>query len=507
DGAPEDIVSARYSGFERLSDELRSRSPRTIAAGESLASTISDVAFVKAYSVPFQFQQHVQRRLSLSMLAEKTEGTRIFDLDGNSFHDVSGSYGVNLFGYDFYKDCIERAVVAARDLGPVLGPYHPAVIEVAERLRALSGLDEVSFHMSGTEAVMQAVRLARFHTRRTHLVMFCGSYHGWWDGVQPNIGNERALNDVYVLREMSERSLRVIKERSDIACVLVNPIQVMHPNSTPPTDGMLVDSARRASVDRKAYTQWLKDLRGACDANGVVLIFDEVFVGFRLALRGAQEYFGVAADLVTYGKTLAGGLPVGVVCGKRALMKRYSDDTPGRVCFARGTFNSHPYVVCAMREFLRRLDEPDIRSRYERLDDVWNGRAAALNAQLERGNLPVRVVNLVSVWTFVYLIPGRYNWMLQFYLRAAGLSLSWVGTGRLIFSHNYSDDDFRLVCEAILAAVRRMSEDAWWWHTPGITNQSIRRAILGEMLRRRIAGILPRHAPDSIQAGASDSSA
>ena len=91
-----------------------------------------------------------------------------------------------------------------------------------------------------------------------------------------------------------------------------------------------------------------------------MLIFDEVFVGFRLAPGGAQAYFGVRADLVTYGKTLGGGLPIGAVCGKEHLMKRFREDRPADICFARGTFNSHPYVMAAMNEFLRRLEEPAI---------------------------------------------------------------------------------------------------------------------------------------------------
>ncbi len=95
---------------------------------------------------------------------------------------------------------------------------------------------------------------------------------------------------------------------------------------------MLVDSSRKAHFDRAAYTQWLKQLREVCTERNIVLIFDEVFVGFRLALGGAQEYFGVRADMVTYGKTLGGGLPVGVVCGKKELMKRFREDRPdGRV--------------------------------------------------------------------------------------------------------------------------------------------------------------------------------
>ena len=224
------------------------------------------------------------------------------------------------------------------------------------RLGRLSSLDEVSFHMSGTEAVMQAVRLARYHTRRSHLVRFCGAYHGWWSDVQPGIGNPVDRRETYTLKDMSEPTLRVLRSRRDIACVFVNPVQSMHPNSGPPADSSLVDSARQAHLDRAAYADWLKQLRAVCTERDIVLIFDEVFVGFRLAPGGAQEYFGVQADLVTYGKTLGGGLPIGAVCGRKQRMKRFREDRPADICFARGTFNSHPYVMAAMNEFLRRLE-------------------------------------------------------------------------------------------------------------------------------------------------------
>src|SRR5262249_61734518 len=116
--------------------------------------------------------------------------------------------------------------------------------------------------------------------------------------------------------------------------------------------------------------------------------------------------------------------------------------------------NSHPYVLGAMNEFLRRLDSPAIAATYERLDERWDGRAAALNARLEAAGLPVRVANLVSVWTILYTQPGRYNWMFQFYLRAEGLALSWVGSGRLVFSHNYSAADFAPAAAALRPAAR-----------------------------------------------------
>src|ERR1700750_146990 len=280
------------------------------------------------------------------------------DLDGNSFYDLTGSYGVNLFGYDFYKECIDRGIERVRDLGPVLGYYHPSLAYNVKRLREISGLDEVSFHMSGTEAVMQAVRLARYHTRRTHLVLFSGAYHGWWGDVQPGIGNPTTQRETYTLNDMSEDTLRVLATRRDIACVLVNPLQALHPNSNAPSDSSLVDSGRSAHFDREAYAEWLRRLRSVCSSRGIVLIFDEIFLGFRIAIGGAQEYFGVRADMVTYGKTLGGGLPVGggvpvgVLCGRKELMRRFRDDRPADICFARGTFNSHPYVMTAMEEFL-----------------------------------------------------------------------------------------------------------------------------------------------------------
>jgi glutamate-1-semialdehyde 2,1-aminomutase len=484
DDAPPEVVARRRAGFEALTQLYAERFPRSVAMTRLAREGLSDLQFTGSYRVPFQYSPYLRQHLAVGAFVQASQGTQIEDLDGNRLYDLTGSYGMNLFGYDFYKQCITAAEAIARPLGPVLGAYHPCVLDNVERLKTVSGLDEVSFHMSGTEAVMQAVRLARYHTRRTHLVRFCGAYHGWWEDVQPGPGNPLPPRETYTLRDMDDRSLRVLATRRDIACVLVNPLQALHPNANAPGDSQLLGTRQGAGFDRAAYAAWLQQLRQVCTERGIVLIFDEVFVGFRLAPGGAQAFFGVQADMVTYGKTLGGGLPVGVVCGRRALMKRWRDERPADICFARGTFNAHPYVMAAMNVFLHRLARPDVQALYDGLDERWDARAERFNQALAEAGVPVRVAALSTIWTVLYPQASRYHWMFQFYLRAHGLALSWIGTGRLIFSLNYDEAAFDEVLQRFIAAAKMMRADGWWWNDVSLTDRSIKRSVLREMLRQ-----------------------
>jgi glutamate-1-semialdehyde 2,1-aminomutase len=484
DAAPLQIAARRRAAFGHLRQEFAARFPLSVAATRELAPMLADIDFTSRYRVPFQFSAMVQRQLAHGAMLAASKGRWLTDLDGNDSLDLTGSYGVNLFGNDFYKGCIERGAKLVADLGPVLGAVHPVVAYNVRRLREISGLESVSFHMSGTEAVMQAVRLSRYHTGKRKLVRFCGAYHGWWGDVQPGVGNPQTEMDTLTLADMNPLALRVLATRNDIACVLVNPLQALHPNSSAPADSALIDGARRAHFDRMAYGRWLAQLREVCTRRGIVLIMDEVMMGFRLGVGGAQEYFGVAADLVTYGKSLGGGLPVGVLCGRAALMRRYREDRPADICFARGTFNSHPHVMGAMHEFLRHLETPAARQLLSEADELWNGRAQLLNALLAAEGLPLRVAALGSVWTFTYTTASRYHWMLQYYLRAEGLALSWVGTGRVIFSLDFTPEEFDQVVARILAAARRMREGGWWWEPPvAEPRRQLRRQLARELFQ------------------------
>ena len=485
DGVTETVANTRKAAFYQLAQQLQTKHEKSIALTAEAREIISDLQFTGAYRVPFQFSPLVRQHMKVGAFIQSADGVFVTDQDGQKFYDLTGSYGVNVFGADFYKTCMKEGSERVQEVGATLGAYHPCVAYNVKRLKEISGLDQVSFHMSGTEAVMQAVRLARYHTGRKNLVRFCGAYHGWWEDVQPGPGNPMPPRETYTLRDMHENSLHVLRTRNDIACVLINPLQALHINQGAPGDSSLVDSSRRAAYDREAYTAWLQKLREVCTQKKIVLIFDEVFLGFRLAKGGAQAYFGVQADMVTYGKTLGGGFPVGVVCGRADLMKRFRPEHPADICFARGTFNAHPHVMGAMSVFLEKIETPDIGAIYENLDATWNARREKFNQAMIEKDLPLRAANMSSVWSLYYTGTSRYNWMLQYYLRSEGLALSWVGTGRLIFSLNYTESDFDEVLARFVKACEKMKEAQWFWAPPQLTNKLIRRSILKEMFQLR----------------------
>jgi amino acid adenylation domain-containing protein len=350
--------------------------PRTAGSKRLAAAARNGLADVRAAA---GFRGSI-KELLYPLAADRAAGARMVDIDGNEYVDLAMGFGVLLFGYA--PDFVIRALAAELARGMPLGPQSRIAGEVADLLRQLTGMERVGFATTGTEAVMTALRLARAVTGRRKVVIFEGAYHGHFDGVlgvARETGNRLetlplapgilpgAVADLVVLPYAGDRSLEIIRMLGEqIAAVLVEPVQSRRPDLQP--------------------REFLHALRAACDRSGSALVFDEMITGFRIAAGGAQAHFGVRADLVTYGKILGGGLPIGVVAGARRFLDaldggawNYGDDSGpyAPTTFFAGTFNKHPLAMAAAHAVLGHLiaEGPAL---YERLND----RAASLDARL-----------------------------------------------------------------------------------------------------------------------------
>ena len=204
-----------------------------------------------------------------------------------------------------------------------------------------------------------------------------------------------------------------------------------------------------------------------CSCGRFCTEIDEVYTGFRLAPGGAQEIFGVKADLVTYGKTVAGGNPIGVVCGPKRLMNRSDTTKPARVAYVIGTFAGAPATMGSMHSFLSWLNSPQAATDYEHMHSEVERFISGTNAALRAAGLPLAVKNFRSIWSMIFTTPGRYHWMLQYYLKDEDVNLSWVGTGRLLFSMDWRRADYDQLSASLLRACERMKQDGWWEEPAG----------------------------------------
>lgn len=285
----------------------------------------------------------------------KAQGSEFFDLDGNKFLDFTMGFGVNLFGHS--PDFINEELKKQLELGMCVGPQSHLAGEVAKLFCELTGHDRVAFVNSGTEAVMTAIRLARAATKKSKIVIFDGSYHGHFDGVlakgAKNITSmpvaagitQNTVNDVIVLEYGNDKSIEIIKEKiQELAAVIVEPVQSRFPELQP--------------------KEFLKKIREITEQNQVAFIWDEVITGFRIATGGAQEHFGIKADLASYGKVLGGGMPIGAVGGSKKYMDfidggfwKFGDDSmpENEMTFFAGTFCKHPLAMASSLATLQKL--------------------------------------------------------------------------------------------------------------------------------------------------------
>ncbi len=362
------------------------------------------------------------KEITYQILIERSKGSRLWDIDGNEYVDVLNGFGMNLFGWQppFVQEAVRKQV----EDGYEIGPQHPLAGEVADLICELTGFDRAGLCNTGSEAVMAAVRIARTVTGRNTVALFTGSYHGTMDEVLVRAGRggkgipaapgimSGVFGDVRVLEYGTPEALAFIRDHADdIAAVLLEPVQSRRPEFQP--------------------REFLKELRSVTEASGTCLIFDEVITGFRSHLGGAQALFGVRADLACYGKVIGGGMPIGVIAGKREYMDaldggawQFGDDsipTVGVTYFA-GTFVRHPLALAAAKAALTHLKQEGTQLQ-TRLNTSTAAMADELTAFCREVGAPLQVRYFASLWRVAWLEDHPLQDLLFPMMRSRGVHI------------------------------------------------------------------------------------
>ncbi len=292
---------------------------------------------------------------------ERAKGNRIYDVDGKEYIDFIGSWGPMILGH--CEDDVINGVKLACEKGLSFGASTEPEVELAELItKNINHIEMIRMVSSGTEAVMSALRLARGYTKRSKIIKFSGCYHGHSDSMLVKAGSgamtfgdpdsagvtKGAAADTLLATYNNLNSVeQLFKENNgDVACVIVEPVAA-NMGVVPPEEG------------------FLKGLRQLCDNYGALLIFDEVITGFRLSFGGAAQYFGIIPDLVTYGKIIGGGMPVGAYGGKKEIMENVS---PSGSVYQAGTLSGNPIAMTAGIITLKKLLEH--REIYEKINSL-----------------------------------------------------------------------------------------------------------------------------------------
>ena len=362
------------------------------------------------------------KEMTHPIVIDRSKGTQLWDIDGNQYTDFTCGFGSNLLGHT--HDVTVAAITDQVQKDYAIGPQSPLAGEVAQLFCELTGNERMAFSNTGSEAVLGCTRLARNATGRDLIVMFNGDYHGILDEVIAR-GSKKLksfpaatgipaghVGNTLILDYGTEESLQIIRERMDeIAGILVEPVQSRMPEFQP--------------------GEFLRELRKMTEKEPTALIFDEVITGLRIGFGGAQEYFGVKADLASYGKVVGGGMPIGVVAGKAEYMAgldggywQYGDDSrpeAGMTYFA-GTFVRHPLTLAASRAIMLHLKEGG-QPMYDRLNELSQYLADELNKVFEQLNAPLSLAHFGSLFKIQFAQELVYSEVFFAGLRRRGMHI------------------------------------------------------------------------------------
>ena len=449
-------ISRQQKYLHELIERYTKRTKKSKKLTQNYRPVLADNRASDGFSLPF-------KELFYPIVAQRSLGSRIWDVDGNEYIDIMMGLGVNLFGHNpsFIKEALEEQL----EKGIQIGPQSEFAGEVAELICELTGMERVAFSNTGTEAVMTAIRLARAATNRNKIALFSGSYHGHFDGTLVKAktidGNLQivptapgippsVVENVLVLDYGNPQSLDAIAvHKQELAAVLVVPVQTTRTELQPKT--------------------FLHQLRQLTKESGIALIFDEMVTGFRMHPGGAQAWFGVEADLATYGKIVGGGMPIGIIAGKAAYMDgidggmwTYGDASypQAKTTFFAGTFCKHPLTMAAARAVLKYLKAQGCTLQ-EQLNQRTSQFVEALNNCFAENELPIRMANFGSLFGLASSgssAPSENSTssqsieLLRYHLLERGVYLLRAG-GYLSTAHTDADLDY------IIQAIKDSAEE------------------------------------------------
>ncbi len=444
----QELTPQQKKHLETLIDRYATRTRKSKEFTQSHRHHLADPRAVSGFN-------RTWKELIYPIVVERSSGSKIWDVDGNEYVDLTNGFGSNFFGYS--APFITEAIAAQMQRGFEIGPQTPLAGEVAQLMCELTQLDRVAFCNTGSEAVLGAMRLARTVTGRNTIAIFSGAYHGIFDEVivrgtkklrslpaAPGIPPS-AVENLLVVDYDSPESLEILKARAgDLAAILVEPVQSRRPELQP--------------------REFLHELRRITERSGSAFIMDEVITGFRIHPGGAQAHFGVQADIATYGKVVGGGMPIGVIAGKPAFMDaldggfwQYGDTSFPEVgvTYFAGTFIRHPLVLAAAKaalEYLKRGGSQLQRSLNEKTDKF----VAELNAYFQQVQVPFKINNFGSLFKVTYSHDLPYGELLFYWLREKGVHIWDHRPCFLTLAH--SDADLAFVMEAFKQGIAQLQE-------------------------------------------------